>query len=128
MRAKFKRLNDVTRAKIIALFNHPQIKRHMPLIKGRFTTSDCDKFLSEKEQMWKEYGYGPWAFLVDGQFAGWGGCSRKRESRTWPLSCTRIIGDMASSFLMKLSIVHFIYWDLRPSLPFCRHREKTKKR
>jgi ribosomal-protein-alanine N-acetyltransferase len=23
--------------------------------------------------MWAEHGYGPWAFFIDGQFAGWGG-------------------------------------------------------
>ena len=73
MRLKFRRLTDVTRAKIIALFNHPKVIRHMPLAKGRFTTSDCDKFIAAKEHMWEEYGYGPNAFLIEGQFAGWGG-------------------------------------------------------
>ena len=28
--------------------------------------------LREKKQ-WQDHGYGPWAFLVDNKFAGWGG-------------------------------------------------------
>jgi [ribosomal protein S5]-alanine N-acetyltransferase len=26
-----------------------------------------------EERMWAEHGYGPWAFLIDGKFADWGG-------------------------------------------------------
>ena len=73
MRVKFKRLTDITRAKIMALSNHPKVARHMPLAKGRFTPSDCEKFIAAKESMWEEFGYGPYAFVIEGQFAGWGG-------------------------------------------------------
>ena len=45
----------------------------MPLLKGHFSESDCDKFVAAKEQLWTEHGYGPWAFVIDNQFAGWGG-------------------------------------------------------
>ena len=45
----------------------------MPLLSDHFTEADCDAFIAAKEKLWAEYGYGPWAFLVDGKFAGWGG-------------------------------------------------------
>ncbi|MGJ8641301.1 MAG: GNAT family N-acetyltransferase [Opitutaceae bacterium] len=31
------------------------------------------EFIAAKEQLWKEHGYGPWAFIIDDQFSGWGG-------------------------------------------------------
>jgi len=45
----------------------------MPLTSDTFSESDCDDFVAAKEQLWNEHGYGPWAFIVDGEFAGWGG-------------------------------------------------------
>lgn len=58
---------------IIELMNHPLLKRYMPLLSDKFTEDDCDKFIAAKEQLWAEHGYGPWAFVVDGKFADWGG-------------------------------------------------------
>ncbi len=29
--------------------------------------------------MWADHGYGPWAFVVDGRFAGWGGLQPESE-------------------------------------------------
>lgn len=45
----------------------------MPLLKGHFSESDCEKFINSKEKLWADNGYGPWAFFIDDQFAGWGG-------------------------------------------------------
>lgn len=66
------RLTEVDKLDIIELMNHPLLKRHMPLLGDEFTEADCDAFVSDKEKLWAEHGYGPWAFLVDGKFAGWG--------------------------------------------------------
>ena len=32
-----------------------------------------NQFVAAKERLWSEHGYGPWAFVVGGQFVGWGG-------------------------------------------------------
>jgi [ribosomal protein S5]-alanine N-acetyltransferase len=45
----------------------------MPLARGDFDDAACGRFVAGKEKLWEEHGYGPWAFYVDGEFAGWGG-------------------------------------------------------
>lgn len=73
MKIEFVRLPNVDKRDIIELMNHPLVARHMPLLKVPFTEEDCDAFIARKEQLWAEHGYGPWGFLIDGRFAGWGG-------------------------------------------------------
>ena len=69
----FARLFEVAPAEIVALMNDPQVRRQLPLAKGEFTLDACARFVEGKERMWDEAGYGPWAFLVDDRFVGWGG-------------------------------------------------------
>lgn len=57
----------------MALMNHPLVRRQMPLFNGQFDDDTCDQFIAAKEKMWIEFGYGPWAFAIDGEFVGWGG-------------------------------------------------------
>lgn len=73
MGIEFKRLSEVAPQDIIEQMNNPRLREHMPLAQGRFTEEDCAGFVRGKESLWEEYGYGPWAFVVDGEFAGWGG-------------------------------------------------------
>ncbi len=73
MNIEFKRLSEVEKSEIIELMNNQLVRRQMPLLKDDFTESVCDKFIEAKELLWLEHGYGPWAFTVNGQFAGWGG-------------------------------------------------------
>ncbi|MEQ8362871.1 MAG: hypothetical protein RH948_08380 [Cyclobacteriaceae bacterium] len=73
MEISFKRLTEIKRSEIIELMNNQLVRREMPLLVGDFRQNDCDKFIAAKESLWLEHGYGPWAFIVNGQFAGWGG-------------------------------------------------------
>jgi hypothetical protein len=73
MRIEFKRLTEVNHSDLIKLHNHPLVRRQMPLFDGVFTDADCDFFVATKGKLWEEYGYGPWAFFIEGKFAGWGG-------------------------------------------------------
>jgi RimJ/RimL family protein N-acetyltransferase len=73
MHIEFKRLSEVDRADIIDLMNDPRVRRQMPLTNDNFSDVDCNGFVAAKERLWAEHGYGPWAFVVDGRFAGWGG-------------------------------------------------------
>lgn len=68
-----KRLTEVDRKDVIALMNDPRVRRHMPLAKEPFGDAAYEAFVAAKERIWAEHGYGPWAFVVDGRFAGWGG-------------------------------------------------------
>jgi [ribosomal protein S5]-alanine N-acetyltransferase len=69
----FKRLPEIDPADLIALMNDPRVRRHLPLARGPFGAADCARFVAAKERLWAEHGYGPWAFVIDGEFAGWGG-------------------------------------------------------
>lgn len=73
MRIEFKRLNEVDPAEIIELMNNRRVRRYMPLSPIDFGLADCEAFVAEKGRMWVEHGFGPWAIVADGRFAGWGG-------------------------------------------------------
>lgn len=70
---EFKRLPGVDPIFIMDLMNDPDVRRHLPLAKGHFDSSDCEKFVTAKERIWEEHGYGPWAFMLGDEFMGWGG-------------------------------------------------------
>ncbi len=78
MTTEFKRLTEIDKPDIMELMNHPLVRWHLPLASGRFGESDCEEFVAAKEAMWKRVGYGPWAFVVDGRFVGWGGLQPER--------------------------------------------------
>ncbi len=73
MDLKLTRLSDIDVAELVALHSDARVRRHMPLADYVFDESACRKWVECKERQWKINGYGPWAFLIDGRFAGWGG-------------------------------------------------------
>ena len=73
MEIEFKQLSQVNKSEIIELMNNPLVRRQMPLTSDNFSEADCEAFIAGKEQLWAEHGFGPWAFVVDGEFVGWGG-------------------------------------------------------
>jgi ribosomal-protein-alanine N-acetyltransferase len=68
-----RRLTEIDPGDIIALMSDPLVRRHMPLARGDFGPAECAAFVEAKEALGREHGYGPWAFVIGGQFAGWGG-------------------------------------------------------
>lgn len=72
-RIAFARLTEIRPDAIIELMNDPAVRRHLPLAQGEFGASECGRFVADKERMWAESGFGPWALLLDGEFIGWGG-------------------------------------------------------
>jgi [ribosomal protein S5]-alanine N-acetyltransferase len=73
MHLEFKRLSDVNISDIIAVNTNPLVLRQMPLSGDPWEESEWMEWVEGKEKQWEEYGYGPWAFIIDGKFAGWGG-------------------------------------------------------
>ncbi len=69
----FKRLTEICPDSIIELMNDPVVRRHLPLARGHFGVSECESFVAVKERMWEDSGFGPWAFVLDDEFIGWGG-------------------------------------------------------
>ena len=78
MKIEFKRLTEVSPSHLIELMNHPKTQTHLPLLKTAFDEKVCKQFVQNKETLWEKYGFGPSAFIIDGQFAGWGGLQPDR--------------------------------------------------
>ena len=68
-----KRLTAIDKTLIINLLNNPLVKRHMPLSLEMSDNIAYDNFISAKEAIWTAHGFGPHAYLVDGEFIGWAG-------------------------------------------------------
>ena len=75
----FKQLTEIEKSDLMDLMNHPLVRRQMPLLNGDFDETACDRFIATKEKLWIEHGYGPWAFIIDGKFAGWGGVQPEND-------------------------------------------------
>ena len=69
----FRRLTEISPDSIIQLMNEPAVRRHLPLARGYFGVSECESFVAAKERMWEDRGFGPWAFVLEDEFIGWGG-------------------------------------------------------
>lgn len=69
---EFRGLDEVEKANTIELMNHPLVQCQMSLTKCHFDDTAYKAFIINKKQLWFQYDYGSWAFIVDGKFAGWG--------------------------------------------------------
>lgn len=68
-----RRLKDIDKEKIIQLLTHSLVKRHMPLSSTHFGEEEYVDFITAKEQIWEEHGFGPEGYFVDDVFIGWAG-------------------------------------------------------
>lgn len=69
---EFVRLTEVPLAEVVALLNNRRTHRHLPLA-GEFSEQASADWVRDKDAQWEVHGYGAWAIMVDGRFAGWGG-------------------------------------------------------
>lgn len=74
----FTRLTEAPFEEVVRILNEPRITRHMPL-SSPFDPDDARSWISAKDSQWEENGYGPWAIMIDGAFAGWGGFQREED-------------------------------------------------
>lgn len=77
MDLQFKRLSEISYADLIELNNNPLVLRQMPLGRPDFDEVKCSAWVEQKESQWALNGYGPWAFIIDQKFAGWGGLQQE---------------------------------------------------
>ncbi len=70
---EFVSLFEIEEQLIVDLMNNSMVSRYLPLLNEGFTAEDCRNFLESKKRLWDAYGYGPYAILIEGAFAGWGG-------------------------------------------------------
>ena len=69
----FTALEKVPKSDFIDLMNTPKVGHLLPLLNTHFSENDYLQFIEDKKQLWEKHGYGPYAFLIDDVFAGWGG-------------------------------------------------------
>jgi ribosomal-protein-alanine N-acetyltransferase len=82
---QFIRLPAVPLAAVVALLNERRNARHLPLASGTFTEESAAEWVRAKDAQWESNGYGPWAVMLDGQFAGWGGFQREENGADFAL-------------------------------------------
>ena len=70
---EFVHLHEIPETQLLELMNDARVRKHLPLLTTEFSPADCRAFVEAKRRLWDEHGYGPWAVLVEGAFAGWGG-------------------------------------------------------
>jgi ribosomal-protein-alanine N-acetyltransferase len=70
---QFTPIFEIQEEQIIDLMNNKAVGEHLPLLTQNFSAEDCQAFFKAKKQLWDKHGFGPWAFLINNEFAGWGG-------------------------------------------------------
>jgi ribosomal-protein-alanine N-acetyltransferase len=83
-RIEFVRLPEVPVEDVVELLNERRLSRHMPLNQS-FTAESAAAWVAAKDGQWKTHGYGPWAVLMDGEFAGWAGFQREEDGADFAL-------------------------------------------
>jgi [ribosomal protein S5]-alanine N-acetyltransferase len=83
-RIEFVRLTEVPVEDVVELLNEPRLARHMPLNQS-FTAESAAAWVAAKDGQWDTNGYGPWAVLLDGEFAGWAGFQREENGADFAL-------------------------------------------
>jgi len=83
-RIEFVRLTEVPLSAVMALLNEPRNARHMPLA-GEFDQSSAAEWVQGKDSQWQRHGYGPWAVLIDDDFAGWAGFQQEESGADFAL-------------------------------------------
>lgn len=81
----FVRLPEVDIDAVVELLNEPRNARHMPLAGDPWTAESAADWVAAKDAQWESHGYGPWAILIDGGFAGWGGFQAEENGADFAL-------------------------------------------
>jgi RimJ/RimL family protein N-acetyltransferase len=81
---EFLRLTQVPLSAVVTLLNEPRNARHMPLA-SKFSDQSAAEWVQGKDQQWDLHGYGPWAVVINGEFAGWGGFQREENGADFAL-------------------------------------------
>ncbi len=85
MRMQFVRLTEVPLTAVTRLLNEHRNARHLPLVSNDFTDESAVDWVRRKDSQWESNGYGPWAVVLDGDFAGWGGFQREENGADFAL-------------------------------------------
>lgn len=93
-RTEFRPIQAAPRALVMEQMNDARVRRHLPLATGTFDEAAYESFISGKQAMWSEHGYGPWAFFIGDRYAGWVVFSRMMAKRSLRWFCALGLLDM----------------------------------
>ena len=79
MDIEFLKLTEIDPSAITAHMSDPRVGENMPLLKGRWSHAQTLAFVDAKEAAWAADGLGHWAFVVDGDYVGWGGFQKEGD-------------------------------------------------
>lgn len=69
---------------MVRLLNEPRNAKHLPL-STEFSAATAADWINGKDGQWNAHGYGPWAVLLNGEFAGWGGFQHEENGADFAL-------------------------------------------
>ena len=124
-------LNIIAASEIMALHNHPKVRRHLPLAQGEFELTTYHNWLTSKEDLWNNYGYGPWAILIEEQFAGWGGFQSENDDADFGLVLKPEywgFGKRIYQMMEFIAIHDFKLESITALLPLSRGQTRTMER
>ena len=128
----FVRLTEVEIGAVTALLNEPRNARHLPLAGGEaFTAETAADWVAAKDGQWDEHGYGPWAVLIDGEFAGWGGFQAEENGADFALVLRPRFwgqGDGIARRALDLGFRELGLEQVLIALPYSRHPDRVVAR
>ena len=127
----FVRLTEVDVEAVTDLLNEPRNARHMPLARERFTSETAAAWVAAKDDQWDEHGYGPWAILVDGEFAGWGGFQAEENGADFALVLSPRFwghGEAVAHQALTAGFTELGLTDVLIALPYSRNPDRVVAR
>lgn len=126
---EFERLKNINTQDIVALNTNERVLQQMPLAgKNIFDEDYCISWVNQKEELWSQYGYGPWAFIIDGKFAGWGGLQYEQGDADLALVLHPDYWGYGKYIFNKIIAIAFNEWGLKSItilLPLSRNKLKA---
>ncbi|WP_215401718.1 MULTISPECIES: GNAT family N-acetyltransferase [unclassified Leucobacter] len=126
-RITFTRLPEIPIEQVTALLNEPRNSRHMPLATA-FTPEQAADWVRDKDAQWAIHGFGPWAILVNGEFAGWGGFEAEADSADFALVLLPGqwgMGEMITRKALETGFEEFDVHTVTIALPYSRQPTKV---
>ncbi|UTW59409.1 GNAT family N-acetyltransferase [Kordiimonas sp. SCSIO 12603] len=108
-------LESVAEEALLTLMNEPQVRAFMPLLPVPFTAEQCRAFVAAKQTLWAENGYGPFAFIIGGAFAGWGGLQDEDGDADFALVLSPKFWGWGRRIFMRVADHAFSEWKI-PSI------------
>ena len=127
---QFARLPDVDLTEVLALLNEPRNARHMPLA-DTFDSTSGQAWVAGKDAQWAEYGYGPWAIVINGAFAGWGSFQHEPNGADFALVLAPTYWGHGAAIVRAALEIGFTELDLDAvliALPSSRHPDRVVRR